>query len=627
MAFVIKRLLIANRGEIAVRIIRACREMGIESVAIYSDADRQALHVTEADRAVAVGPAPASESYLSIPAIIDAARSAGADAVHPGYGFLSENAAFSAACEEARLIFVGPTADTIARMGSKIDARRLMQQAGVPIVPGETPVDQSDEGLRAAIERVGLPSLVKPSHGGGGKGMRRIYERSEIAEAVPAARREAHAAFGRDTLYVERLIERPRHIEVQIFGDTHGRVTHVFERECSMQRRHQKIIEETPSPVVTPELRARITSAAVAAARAVSYRNAGTIEFLVDGDLFYFLEMNTRLQVEHPVTELVAGVDLVRTQLLVAAGERLPWADGGLTQRGHAIEARVYAEDPSKQFLPQAGRLSLYREPHMPGVRVDAGVAEGDTISVHYDPLIAKVIAWAESRTLALNRLITALRHFPILGVTTNVPFLIRIIEHADFREARCDTGFLDREIGALTERSGAVPDFVRAAMAATASGFARRTPSWDPWAPDQSVGPSFSSGVSTTGVITGASPDLKVGPTQTVATPRVYVAGPPSNRWAFWNGEVYRTTDESTASQRTGRGDGAQPLTAPMPATVIKVLTQNGATVRKGETVIILEAMKMELPLRASGDGTVSAIRCREGELVQPDRVLVEFE
>ena len=479
----IRRLLIANRGEIAIRIIRACRELGIESVAVYSDADARALHVCAADRAVPVGPAPASESYLAIPKILDAARSVGADAVHPGYGFLSENSAFAAASEQAGIVFVGPSSATIARMGSKIDARRLMEEAGVPVVPGEAPDDQSDAGLGAAIERVGLPALVKPSHGGGGKGMRRIRDRAEIAEAVPAARREAVAAVGNGTLYVERLIDRPRHIEVQVFGDAQGRVTHLFERECSMQRRHQKVIEESPSPVVSPGLRSRITEAAVKAARAVSYRNAGTVEFLVEQDAFYFLEMNTRLQVEHPVTELVAGVDLVRAQLLVASGEPLPWTDGALGQRGHAIEARVYAEDPARDFLPQAGTLLMYREPRMPGVRVDGGFAQGGHVPVHYDPLLAKVIAWAESRPLAVNRLIAALRDFPVLGIVTNVPFLLRILDHPDFRAGRVDTGFLDREGTTLLEKAVEIPDFVRAAMAAHAgSGPERGTTSWDPW-------------------------------------------------------------------------------------------------------------------------------------------------
>ena len=352
------RLLIANRGEIAVRIVRACRELGIESVAVYSDADASAPHVVAADYAVAIGAAPPTDSYLSIPKLIEAARASGADAVHPGYGFLSENAAFALACEEAGLIFVGPPSHVIARMGSKIEARQLMRGAGVPIVPGDTPDDQSDDGIRRAVERVGLPVLIKASLGGGGKGMRRVREPGEILDAVQSARREATNAFGDGTLYVERLIDHPRHVEVQVFADAHGQVLHLFERDCSVQRRHQKIIEESPSPVVTPSLRARITDAAVTAARAAGYRNAGTIEFLVEGAgdtaEFYFLEMNTRLQVEHPVTEEVVGVDLVRAQLSVASGEPLPWTASSLTQRGHAIEARV--RRGSRAGISAAGR-------------------------------------------------------------------------------------------------------------------------------------------------------------------------------------------------------------------------------------------------------------------------------
>ena len=487
----IRRLLIANRGEIAVRIIRACRELGIESVAVYSEPDARAMHVAVADRAVSIGPAASAESYLSGQKIIDAARSSGADAVHPGYGFLSQNAAFAAACEREGLIFVGPSARTITDMGSKIESRRIMQHAGVPVVPGDTPADQTDAGVRAAIDRMGLPALVKASAGGGGKGMRTIRERSEIAEAVPAARREALGAFGDGTLYVERLVDRPRHIEVQVFGDRHLHVVHLFERECSTQRRHQKVIEESPSPSISTDFRAAVTDAAVRAARAVSYQSAGTVEFLADvagtrdeaRPPFYFLEMNTRLQVEHAVTELVTGVDLVRAQLLVASGDPLPWSQDALMQRGHAIEARIYAEDPASGFLPQAGTLLLYREPRMPGVRVDSGVAEGDEVSVHYDPLLAKVIARAEHRDLAIARLVSALRAYPVLGVRTNIPFLLRVLEHPDFRAGKVDTGFLDRQGAALAAAPSEVPAFVRQAMAVHVDGGSRRPAGGrDPW-------------------------------------------------------------------------------------------------------------------------------------------------
>jgi acetyl/propionyl-CoA carboxylase alpha subunit len=488
---VIKRLLIANRGEIARRIIRACREVGVEAIAIHSDADARARHVVEADRAIPIGPAPAADSYLSIPKVIAAAVAAGADAVHPGYGFLSENPAFADACDAAGLRFVGPPGRVIAKVGSKIDARRLMQEAGVPVVPGETPRDQSDDGVRRAVDALGLPALIKASAGGGGKGMRLIRQADDIEPAVQAARREALAAFGDGTLYVERLIERPHHVEVQVFGDDDGRVVHLFERQCSVQRRHQKVIEESPSPSIGAALRARITEAAVRGAAAAGYRNAGTVEFLVDTSRglrdeapFYFLEMNTRLQVEHPVTEEVVGVDLVRAQLAVAGGAALPWRQADLVQRGHAIEARVYAEDPAAGFLPQAGRLALYREPRWPGVRIDSAVVEGDTIGIHYDPMIAKVIARAETRAQAIERLSLALRTFPILGIATNLPFLLDILAHPRFHDGTMDTSFLDAE--PIAPGPSAPPAVVEAVWKAAAARAARgeRTPgrSHDPW-------------------------------------------------------------------------------------------------------------------------------------------------
>ena len=486
----IGRLLIANRGEIALRIIRACREMGIEAVAIHSDADASAPHVLAADLAVRVGPAPAAESYLRIPAIVDAARQTGADAVHPGYGFLSERAEFAAACVDAGLIFVGPPADAIARMGSKIGARTLMEKSGVPVVPGRTPPDQSDAGLAAAASAIGFPVLVKASAGGGGKGMRSAHDPAALAEAVPAARREAQAAFGDGTLYVERLIERPRHVEVQVFADARGNAVHLFERECSVQRRHQKIVEESPSPALTPALRDRMGKAAVAAAIAAGYRNAGTIEFLLEGAgdaaRFYFLEMNTRLQVEHPVTEAVTGTDLVRAQLSVAMGEALPWTQASLSQRGHAIECRVYAEDPASGFLPQAGTLRLYREPSAPGVRIDSGVVEGAEVPVQYDPMLAKLIASAATRDAAIARAIAALRSYPILGVRTNVAFLLNILRHPAFRAGDVHTGFVDDHLTELldtpapSESVTAAAAFVRSQPAVAAASNGAPVP--DPW-------------------------------------------------------------------------------------------------------------------------------------------------
>jgi acetyl-CoA carboxylase biotin carboxylase subunit len=465
-----RRVLIANRGEIAIRIARACREEQIESVAVFSQVDRHAPHVRAADRAVFIGPAPPAQSYLSIPAIIEAARATACDAVHPGYGFLSENAEFARECVEAGLVFVGPPAAVIAQMGSKIAARQLMISAGVPVVPGVTPEDQSDEGIAADADRVGFPVLVKASAGGGGKGMRTIRDRDSARSLIAAARREAIAAFGDGTLYVERLIERPRHVEVQIFGDTHGHLVHLFERECSIQRRHQKVMEESPSPALSPALRTEMGAAAVRAARAAGYVNAGTIEFLLEGEAdrarFYFLEMNTRLQVEHPVTEAIAGVDLVRAQFAVAAGGALPWTQESLTTRGHAIECRVYAEDPADGFLPQAGPLVVYREPSGPGIRVDSGVVEGDTVPVHYDPLLAKVTAWAETRDAAVARAASALRAFPVLGIKTNVPFLVRLLDHPEIRAGRLHTGFIEAHGAELLTTPEPPPEALAAAAA-----------------------------------------------------------------------------------------------------------------------------------------------------------------
>jgi acetyl-CoA carboxylase biotin carboxylase subunit len=485
----LRRVLVANRGEIAIRIIRACRESGIESVAVFSDADADAPHVKAADVSVRIGPASPADSYLSIAALIDAAKATGADAVHPGYGFLSENAAFARACADAGYVFIGPPGDVIERMGSKIAARALMIAAGVPVVPGRTPDDQSDAGVAAAAKEIGYPVLVKASAGGGGKGMRILGDEAAARGMIPAARREAVTAFGDGTLYVERLIERPRHVEIQIFCDHHGNVVHLFERECSIQRRHQKVLEESPSPALAPAVRAAMGAAAVAAARAAGYRNAGTIEFLLEeatGEArFYFLEMNTRLQVEHPVTEAVTGVDLVRAQLTVATGGLLPWTQEALSQRGHAIEVRVYAEDPSQGFLPQAGVLSLYREPQGPGIRIDSGVEEGGTVPVNYDPLLAKLIVLGETRSDAIERALAALRNFPVLGIRTNIPFLIRVLTHPDFRSGHLHTGFIDQHLAALLG-GGEIP--IEAIAAAAAYAPAQSSPTGpssaiaDPW-------------------------------------------------------------------------------------------------------------------------------------------------
>jgi acetyl-CoA carboxylase biotin carboxylase subunit len=463
------RVLVANRGEIALRVIRACREAGVETVAVYSDADAAAPHVRAADLGVRLGEAPASASYLNIERVIDAARSCEANAVHPGYGFLAENPEFAEACDRAGLIFIGPPARTIRMMGSKIEARAVMSRAGVPVVPGQTPERQDDDGVLAALQSVGYPALVKASAGGGGKGMRVVRTAREAPELVGAARREATAAFSDGTLYVEHLIERARHVEIQVFADVDGRIVHLFERECSVQRRHQKIIEESPSPLLGDAVRRAMTDAAVAAARAAGYRNAGTIEFLVEGDgedaRFFFLEMNTRLQVEHPVTEAVTGRDLVRAQLAVASGDPLPWRQQDITTRGHAIECRVYAEDPSREFLPQAGRLLVYREPSGPGIRVDAGVEEGGDVPVQYDPLIAKVVVHADTRDAAIARASAALRSFVILGVRTNIPLLLGVLHDPEFRGGRMHTRTVDERLGDLIPAPGEPPPHVLEAL------------------------------------------------------------------------------------------------------------------------------------------------------------------
>jgi acetyl/propionyl-CoA carboxylase alpha subunit len=485
-----RRILVANRGEIAVRVIRACREMGIESVAVYSDADARAPHVIQADHAVRIGPASPVGSYLSIDAILRAARETRTEAVHPGYGFLSENADFVRACDREGVVFIGPSVDAMDAVGSKVAARKLAQEAGVPVVPGETPKDQSPGAIAAAAGRVGFPILLKPAEGGGGIGMKAVRDEASLAGAIGQARREATAAFGDGTLYVERLIERPRHIEIQVLADGDGNVVHLFERECSIQRRHQKVIEETPSVVLTPALRQRMGEAAVAVARAARYRNAGTVEFLLEsrGDManFYFLEMNTRLQVEHPVTEQVTGVDLVHAQIAVASGGAVPWTQQQLSQRGHAIEARIYAEDPARDDLPQAGPLLLYREPVMPGIRIDSGVVEGGEVSVHYDPMLAKLVATAETREAARRRALAALRNYPILGVRTNVALLIATLEHPRFVAGDLDTGFLDSESDALrrTVEDEPPPEVMAVARAAREPGSAAATHARrdDPW-------------------------------------------------------------------------------------------------------------------------------------------------
>ena len=481
-----RKILIANRGEIAVRVARTCRAMRIPTVAVYSEADRRALHTREADEAIAIGPAEAARSYLDIEALIAAAKKAGADAVHPGYGFLSQNADFADAVAGAGLTFIGPPGQVHRVMGDKKGARRLMAAAGVPVVPGYDGDDQSDGSLLAEANRIGWPVMIKPSRGGGGKGMRVVARAEEFSAALAASRREARAAFGDDVVVLERFVSRPRHVEVQVLADGHGTVLHLFERECSIQRRHQKIVEETPSPALTPEGRAALCAAGVAAARAAGYVNAGTVEFLMDASgRFYFLEMNTRLQVEHPVTEAVLGLDLVRLQVEVAAGRPLPFGQEQVLPRGHALECRLYAEDPERDDLPSPGRILHLSPPEGPGVRFDSGVETGSEVTVHYDPLLAKLVTWGRDRSESLQRMRAALMRTALLGVVTNHARLQAVLEHPAFERGELHTGFIEEHLSELTHRGCPPQEAVALAVAAAsrpvvASARGRAIP--DPW-------------------------------------------------------------------------------------------------------------------------------------------------
>ena len=463
----IDKILVANRGEIAVRVLRACREMGIRSVAVYSEADRDALHVRRADEAYLLGPAPSRDSYLRGDKLLEIARRASVDAIHPGYGFLSESAAFARACEDAGVVFIGPRSETIALMGEKTSARRVAAAAGVPVVPG-TLERLADGALLAEAEKLGFPVMLKAAAGGGGKGLRLVNGAAELPAALQRARSEAGNAFGDDSVYLEKALLRPRHVEIQVLADHHGNAVHLFERECSLQRRHQKLLEESPSPLLTPELRERMGELALQLVRQAGYRNAGTLEFLVDAEKKpYFLEMNTRLQVEHPVTEMVTGLDLVRLQIGIARGEPLPFRQQDLMQRGHAIECRVYAEDPEQGFLPSPGKIVALRVPGGPGVRDDSGVYEGYEVPIHYDALISKLVAYGGSRAEAIERMRRALAEYRVLGIKTTLPFFERVLEHEDFLSGEYDTSFVERLATSRPERRAERPIDVAIAAAA----------------------------------------------------------------------------------------------------------------------------------------------------------------
>ncbi|MEU3647651.1 acetyl/propionyl/methylcrotonyl-CoA carboxylase subunit alpha [Lentzea sp. NPDC034063] len=625
-------VLVANRGEIAVRVIRALRSLGIRSVAVYSDADAEALHVRLADEAVRIGPAAARESYLSIEKIVQAAVSTGAQAIHPGYGFLAENTAFAAACDAAGIVFVGPPASAIDAMGDKIRAKLTVSAAGVPVVPGRTRAGMSDDEIVEAALEIGFPVLLKPSAGGGGKGMRLVHEESALREAIESARREARGSFGDDTLLIERFITNPRHIEIQVLGDAHGNVIHLGERECSLQRRHQKIIEEAPSPFLTAEMREAMGSAAVDAAKSVGYVGAGTVEFIVDGASgdYFFMEMNTRLQVEHPVTEMVTGVDLVEWQLRVASGEVL---DVPVELNGHSVEARVYAEDPSRGFLPTGGRVLALSEPA--DVRVDSGLYEGLVVGSDYDPMLAKVIAHGRTREEALRRLDHALGKMVLLGVTTNIPFLRALLRDPDVRAGALDTGLVERKLDELT--SAEIPDEVYVAAGLERS---LQPHGEDPW--DQLGGWRVGEHAWTTWrindvdvrvrgeeVVVGAGEPVRArarreGADLLVGSRRYSMARDGDVLWLGHDGASWALVE---AEFLVGAADGAAasggPVKSPMPGTVLVVRARQGEEVTAGQALFVVEAMKMEHTVTAPVDGVLAEVNVQAGQQVSLDQVL----
>jgi acetyl/propionyl-CoA carboxylase alpha subunit len=652
----IRRVLVANRGEIARRVFATCRRLGISTAAVYSDADAAAAFVGEADVAIPLGGASPADSYLRADALLDAARRAGADAIHPGYGFLSENAAFAQSVIDAGLTWIGPSAEAIAAMGSKTEARDRMERAGVPVLPGARLDGEVDDALRSIADAIGFPLLVKASAGGGGKGMRLVEQPAALEAALDGARREAASAFGDATVFLERFAPRARHVEIQIIGDRHGTVCSLHERDCSVQRRHQKVIEEAPSPAVTPELRARMSAAAVAAGETLGYVGAGTVEFLLteDGE-FFFLEVNTRLQVEHPVTELVTGLDLVELQLLVAEGRALPAAAIEPALDGHAVEARLYAEDPANGFLPAIGTLERFSIP--PTVRVDSAVAERARITPHYDPMIAKVIAHGATRTEAVRKLADALRRAEIHGLTTNRDFLVRVLTHDEFASGEADTGFLERHDPAELS-AGLLPAALRlhaAAAAALAAQAARRReaevlgslPSG--WRNNRSAPQRTAFAVPGGDELVveyalsrdGAISWLRVQGTELEA-PRLHGATPQEidlevagarRRYRVSGGaagEVFVNTDEGQldlieAPRFPEAAHAAQPgsLESPLPGRVIRVLVEAGATVEAGDPLLIIEAMKMEHEIVAPSGGPLVELHVAEGAQVETGTVL----
>ena len=662
----IRTLLIANRGEIACRIARTARALGIRTVAVYSDADARSLHVAAADTACPIGAAPAADSYLRIDRLIAAAQATGADAIHPGYGFLSENAGFARACAEAGILFIGPDVPAIEAMGSKAAAKDIMAKAGVPLVPGYHGADQSAETLEKAAVGIGFPVLLKASAGGGGKGMRVVERAKDLADGIAAAKREAAAAFGDDRLLIEKYLTRPRHVEVQVFADRHGNAVHLFERDCSVQRRHQKVVEEAPAPGLDESVRAAMATAAIDAAKAIDYVGAGTVEFIMDEDgAFYFMEMNTRLQVEHPVTEAITGEDLVAWQIRVAEGDPLPLAQEQIAHAGHAVEVRIYAEDPEREFLPQTGRLNRLSFPlEMEGVRVDTGVTEGDSVSVHYDPMIAKLITHGRDRAEALRRMARALGEVRIAGLANNVPYLKRIVEHPAFLAGGVDTRFIETyraDLAADAERDPETMPMLAAAalLEADRLDVLRQArlggDPYSPWATaygwrlnDSPVhGLTLLQGIDElllryrleagTYVFEQDGGEVRVAVSLhadgrlearldgiTVRAEAAFDAGAVT---VFYDGAAHRYVLKTALASGAEAGEDSGHLVAPMPGKLIAVHVVEGAEVAKGDPLMVLEAMKMEHVIRAPEDGVVAALHYGPGDQVEEGADLLHFE
>ena len=649
------KVLIANRGEIACRVIATCRRLGIATVAVYSEADAQARHVRLADEAYCVGPAAARDSYLRIDRILEVAQRSGAQAIHPGYGFLSENAAFAQACADAGIVFIGPPVDAIRAMGSKSAAKTRMQAAGVPLVPGYHGDDQQPSRLQAEADHIGYPVLIKASTGGGGKGMRVVHAAADFIAALQSCQREAASSFGDERVLIERYLQQPRHIEIQVFADQQGQTISLHERDCSAQRRHQKVVEEAPAPGISDAQRSAMGQAACDAARAVGYVGAGTVEFIADGrdsSRFYFMEMNTRLQVEHPVTEMITGLDLVEWQLRIAAGEPLPLTQAQVPLRGHAIEVRLYAEEPEKGFLPSIGKLSWFStgapSPHL---RLDSGVEAGDEVTPHYDPMLAKLIVWDTTRDAAVQRMLAALAQTQIAGVGHNVAFLSRLIGHAAFRRGEIDTGLIERESEILLAAPARLPWNAVAAAALAQLDDEHAATTDTPWAADgwrlngalrrsftyrcgeqvvpcaiDYVGPGRYR-IDDIEATVSRQPDgrlnLRLGERACVAT----VVAEGLQRDVFIDGLQYRLRYDDPLAHDAASDEAGGSLLAPMPGKIISLLVEPGATVTQGQALLVMEAMKMEMTVCAPRAGVVAAYRCAVGEQVREGVELVDLQ